>query len=742
MNANRSLRTLTQFLLKAQSAAIGRSKLWLCGIAIVIVLALASAAHLQTLLSIDELIDRDFRSYEPLNHLKATFAEKNDLLLVVSAHGRDPRRAELCAINRWIIDEVDGNERFRKIVSVFGIRKSVIENGALRIPTILDIDCREGFGADETVTHAQLERLRSTPWAKILTPKNGNDIALTFYLNDTAVDKRFGDFDVAIVPEIQRSLERAVLAKFPELEARWAGVALHQYYLKEGLDQTNRLNILMPVLLCFLFWVFFANARTGILFVTTIGIATIVIYGAMAAFGCPIDVLANTLALMILLSALEDFLFLIHHQQDGPKPWRQAFRRLLVPGFFTSLTTAIGFASLAASRISTIRRFGAFAAFAALLEWALIFMILPAFLETFPRFRSWLVPAFDRRSKLQGVLQRIAAYRLPRLIGFALMSVYVISAIGLGHLRVNDAPANMFPHDHPVSQSLDYLKKTRGWEAPVSLVFREVLDDGPNRAVETQIGKFPGVDAIESPYGIEDYLVADLPPVEADRMHDLWRHSPAASRLIGRDGTARSILYLAKTDTATIDSLEAEVGRLCPKGECHLAGTLVAYAEFGNRVLATLLESLAVSLFLVSLVIFYLMRATGKRAYVATFLSVMWGPFALVGIFWLFDFPVSYVTCTFASIVVGIAGDNTVQFLFNARAGALGSGLKRQARAAVQVTLMMVGISMLFYGSYFASVRSLATLFVVGFPLTLIGDLWIFRGLLGEKAESEVTLNS
>ncbi len=733
MNAKTSLRLIRRILLKTQATALKRSNLWLVGLAFAVLLALVSAGRLKTLLSIDDLIDSDFQSYAPLTHLNREFSDKNDLLLVVTGPGRSPNRAELCSVERWIYHEVDGNPDFRRMFSVFGIAKPKFEKGRFSIPHVLSLPCETNTPEADALVRDQLRKVSESPWGKIMTSGSGNDIILSFYLNDTAKDLRFGAFDVSLVPAIEKSFETEVLTKHPELQVHWAGVAPHQYYLKAGLDQTNLLNLGIPILACFLFWLFFANARIGVLFVFMISLAAILVYGTMAAFGAPIDVLANTLVLMVMLSSLEDFLFLIHHHQEGIRPWRQGFRRLITPAFFTSFTTAVGFISLYTSNLATIRRFGVFAAYAALLEWAMVFLFLPALLERFPRLRGWLLPKFDRRKWIQSLSDQIARFRFPRLVSIALISVYAFSAFGLSKLRVSDAPANIFQKGHPVTEALDYLKRTRGWESQVSLVYQDSHRSAENRAVEAEIAKLPNVVTIESPYGIEDYLAEGLPAMETAQVRDLWKYSDASSRYIAKDGTARSLVYLRKIDTASIDALSTEVTRRCPAGECHLAGTLVAYTEFGDRVLDTLLESLGLSLILVSAVVFYLLRAKGQTVYFSTLFSIMWGPFALICIFWAFDFPITYVTCTFASIVVGIAGDNTIQYLFAARSGSLHQGIDKQARASVVVTLMMMGLSLLFYGSYFASVRSLATLFVLGFALTLIGDLWVFKGLISRR---------
>jgi uncharacterized integral membrane protein (TIGR00697 family) len=75
---------------------------------------------------------------------------------------------------------------------------------------------------------------------------------------------------------------------------------------------------------------------------------------------------------------LKIFYLLLTYNPSKKKSRLKPFRRLLVPGFFTSLTTAIGFLSLASADFSVIRRFGVWAGFAALL---------------FASFMAWIIVA-------------------------------------------------------------------------------------------------------------------------------------------------------------------------------------------------------------------------------------------------------------------------------------------------------------------------------------------------------------
>jgi predicted RND superfamily exporter protein len=735
MKSARSLRLVQVFLLKLQKSSLKRSSLWLIGTGLALALATTQLPKLRLLLSIEDLMDSDFKTSAGLTQLNSEFNEKNTLYLVLApkAATQTLTNAELCSVQKWIYDEVDGKESYRKILSIFGVKKPIATAGRLHVKPLLDLHCEKDSPSDAQTLATQLKEIHQSPWGRILTSENSRDIAISFYLNDTAKDLRLGPFDVAVVQNTLNTFKKSVLDHYPDLEAHWAGTSLHQYYLKIGMDQTSLLNLGMPILVFILFWFFFASLRTGFLFVATIVLTSLFVYGAMAAFNCPIDVLANTLTLMLVLSSLEDFLFIVHENQKHPDHhWRTALRKLMLPGFFTSLTTAIGFASLVTSNLGIIRRFGLFAALASMLEWFVVFIVLPAFLQKFPKFRHWLTPPKNRRQKIQTTLGKIATLRLPRLICFAALGVYAIALYGAPRLKVSDSPAVFFPKNHVATRDLDYFSKSRGWESQVSLIFKDFNHDDFNRKVSEEISKLPNIATTENPYVIEDYLQEGLAPLDASLVKDLWRDSPESKRLIAKNGgLARSILYIKKTTTVAIDELDAVVTRLCPEGECYLAGTIVSYTEFGDRVLSTLLDSLGVSLILVSFILIYLLWATRKGNYFVTLISALWGPACLICIFWFFDFPITYVTSTFASILVGLTGDNTIQYLFGSRKSkSIQSGVDAQATASIQVTLMMMALSCVLLGSYFAVIRTLGVLFVMGFAATLMGDLFVYQGLL------------
>lgn len=738
-SVSRALRQVNFVLLRMQNSALRRPGAWLLSLLIVTVLSVVSASRLKMLLSIDDLIDTDFKTYHQLTNLNQAFSDKNNLLLVVSPKDRGTRmnKAQLCDVQLWLYRELSGNEAFRRVLTTYGARRPRLKGDALTFPPLIELTCSVDYPGDTEEIRRGLDLVRESPWSRILVAKDGDDIALNFYLNDTAKDRRFGAFDTQVVKQIMDSFETKVLAKHSELQASWAGVAAYQYYLKQGFDQTGVLNLGMFMLILLLFWLCYRSLRGGFLFIGTIVVTMILIYGGLAATNCPIDVLTNTLSLMLVLSSLEDFIYILNQARtrSARLGWRYPFRRLLMPGFFTSLTTAIGFGSLMTSNLGIIRRFGGWAGAAAMIEWSLVFIFLPALLQRYPRWRRWL----DVQSIKPTILswfERVSAWRIPRYLAFALLGVYLVGAVGLQRLVVSDAPTSVFPKDHPARRDLDYLSASRGWQSEVSLVLKNYYDRSANEKIIERFSKLDNVILVEDTYRIEDYLTHGLSVIDAEFVRMLWRDSEPAQRLISSDRQTRAVLYIRDTNTVQIDRLLDAVKTICPNGECHLAGSLVSYAEFGDRVLHTLFESLGVSLLLVAGILLCLLRAKGAGGYFAAISSAMWGPFAILCVFYVFQIPVTYVTSTFAAILVGLAGDNTIQYVYGSKQSSLSAGVDIRGATSVQIIFMMIVLAVVLLGSYFAPLRTLGLLFMLGFALSLLGDLWVFKGLLGKGKQA------
>ena len=204
--------------------------------------------------------------------------------------------------------------------------------------------------------------------------------------------------------------------------------------------------------------------------------------------------------------------------------------------------------------------------------------------------------------------------------------------------------------------------------------------------------------------------------------------TPVARRFISDTGESRAMVYLKSTNSALVDGLRQKVKEIC-QGQCFLTGDVVAFSDFSQQFISTLFESFFLSLLLVSVVIAFLVQATGTRRLPVLLVSSFWGPVALLACFEIFGIEVNSVTCVVASTIVGLTGDNAIQFLFSGKKNLI-VGLEHMGGGSVQCSLVMGMASLAFLGSYFQPPRVLALLLFGGLLLSLFGDVFIFRTLL------------
>ena len=245
-----------------------------------------------------------------------------------------------------------------------------------------------------------------------------------------------------------------------------------------------------------------------------------------------------------------------------------------------------------------------------------------------------------------------------------------------------------------------------------------------------QLARHPNVARVADPYELVRFGAGDLGDVDLALLRPRLAGSSQLGSLFAADGRARASLYLRDIGLHSLEETLEAVARACPVGTCRAAGDLVAYAEFQSRVPSTLFRGFASSLLLVGAVLVGLTWALGLRGAGSVLLAAFWGPAAMVVVLWALQVPLTFLTCVFASALVGLTGDNPIQCLFAARRDGLRAGLERRGGAALQVALVMGLAALVFVGSSFVPSRQLGALLALGFMTAVVGDLWLLRALL------------
>ena len=140
---------------------------------------------------------------------------------------------------------------------------------------------------------------------------------------------------------------------------------------------------------------------------------------------------------------------------DKRRALLEGMRPLYRPMLFTSLTSAVGFASLALADIPPVRVFGLFVAFGIMAAWILSITMVPAVIslmsdeklkKILPKEESDSTSIFDR------VLKPIGRFAFSRartvlILGLVLLAVGIS---GVMQIQINDNPVKWFKKGHPM----------------------------------------------------------------------------------------------------------------------------------------------------------------------------------------------------------------------------------------------------------------------------------------------------
>lgn len=676
--------------------------------------------RLQTVLDIDQITDDGLTASQDYRRLERDFPRGSSLYVVFAPRGSEALTPnDLRRIHEWFTNfYVEFPER-PAMWTPYHLRRASYDAALdqLSFPRVWTPD---------PVTW-NLDAFRGGPWEGILT--NGRDLVFEI------IFPREGPRRLS--PEVYRRLEESVARMQAQsgLRVSLGGEGAFQEYSRRGLERNNLLNgVLFLGLLILMYWAL-GTWRGGLIFLVILGAGCALTLGLMGWFGAPIDVVSSGLVLMMAVAALQDYLFVAQHLGSAePGRWRRAFRGLVVSSFFTSFTTIFGFFSLVVSELATIRRFGLWAGVGALVEWGLLFLVLPAMLTRWPGLRRWTSP---RGLIGSPTLDRWARVKLPTWLMRGALLFYVTALVGAAHLNVTGAPKYMFVKDHPFVQDIAYFTESRGWEDRAHVVTTQSTTGEDLSRLEEKLRSVPNVARVISGEGILGDLMAALP----EKAKPLAR-SEATSTESWRDwqsveGFRRLEIYLRNTDLQPMTTMIAQVREICAQENCYVAGSPISQADFAVRIPRDFLESMALSLFVVAACLILLVIARSAPGHVsprlvwAVLAGSLWAPAVVLSCYWIFQVKINFLTCLFGSVLVGMTGDNCIQYIFCGRYVAFDRGVAERGGASITVSSVVAAACLVFLGSYFESPRVFGLFLGLGLMLALAGDIWLVRFLSG-----------
>ena len=468
----------------------------------------------------------------------------------------------------------------------------------------------------------------------------------------------------------------------------------------------------------------FRNKRWVILPILCCAFSVIAMMGFLGMFGWQVTVISSnfislqliiTMAITIHLIVRYRGLALNRPDAEHRELVLDTIRLMVTPCLFAALTTMAGFGSLLLCNILPVRTFG----------WMMIAGIGVSLVVTFLLFPAGLMlvtkkmPKIGKKSKysLTSFLADLTENH-GRLVLAVSVALFIISAIGISRLVVENSFIDYFKDTTEIHQGMKVIDQNLGGTTPLDVVVEIEAPDVSAQAskseeVATGDGEFDEFDEFEKKEDDGKYWFTSDRMALVIKIHDYLESVPEIGKVLSLgtmlkiaeklnhgqplDNFQLALLYSELPDrfkALVLDpfvsvehnqlrfsvrvkdsekSLKRDallkkirhdlINKLGLKEEnVHLAGLLVLY----NNMLQSLFESQILTLGVVVLALmamFLLLFKSFKIALIALAPNLL-AVGAVLGFMGWMNIPLDMMTITIAAISIGIAVDNTIHYIY------------------------------------------------------------------------------
>ena len=222
---------------------------------------------------------------------------------------------------------------------------------------------------------------------------------------------------------------------------------------------------LAALMIFLLMWYFFRSVRL-VIAPMLVAMATVIgTMGLLIGFGFTVHIMSSMIPIFLMPIAVVDSVHIMSEFADRYRPGSDAqaviaevVDTLFTPMLFTSITTAVGFASLLLTPIPPVQIFGFFVALGVLLAFLITIVLVPAYVV---RMKPAALTALAElgHDEEMGVntplarglraMGRFACGRDRLVTGIALVFI-AVSVVGVLRIQINDNPVRWFKASHPI----------------------------------------------------------------------------------------------------------------------------------------------------------------------------------------------------------------------------------------------------------------------------------------------------
>lgn len=490
------------------------------------------------------------------------------------------------------------------------------------------------------------------------------------------------------------------LDNFPGLETYVAGIP---YFRNQYVNVLNSEIIfyisISSVLIILLLWFLFRNAQGIVIPIMIVWLTILFTVAVLYLTGGVFEVLTSTIAPILLCVGVADSVHMISKYQDNrsilmtrARAMRESLIVLGSATFMTSVTTAIGFATLTTSNVIPMRTFGLYTAVGVMIAYLITIFLLPSMMPFFKDEQPENARG-GRVNELIGSFLRLSfrtslRYHKAVVIGTLLFTVAV--GTGMTQLKVNGYVFDDVGQDSPLIADSHVIADKMTPQFPLEIV----IDTGSENGI-TDPDILRRVAGLEEKLESYDELAKTLSLASVmRRVHQTMSPEAYASSDTGlpenRQLAAQYLLLLEITDGDALErftdfnyqeirvsaqsfdvgshrinqireDLRSYLDANFPDAEYRMTGTTILVADLTDNIVYSLASSIVLAFIFISLIMGWLFRNL-RLVFISLLPNVM--PLVVIaGIMGYFGIDIKPSTAVIFTIAFGIAVDDSIHYL-------------------------------------------------------------------------------
>jgi uncharacterized protein len=625
--------------------------------------------------------------------------ENNILLVIVKSKKSSFSGEDLCRLKKTFnspprdleIDDIDNP--FKYSLPYQSGRKALFKG-------LIDLNCHNIQNKN------YLNTLRSFEIFKDFSNESRNDLLFKFHFKNIEQTTQRAN---KLLSNVKLWLSKELGDDF---SLYYGGSPMLMDYIHQILLSDGKINIYLMTIFLSLFYFFYRSLLPVLLYFSSLLIVTGFLLPLFYYFDVSINPLTASLFFILMIASIEDFIFLINDFKKSKKV-ESSIKKFIRPSLLTSMTTVIGFGSLLLSPIRDIRFFGLLTAIGAVLEWIILFFLIPGLLE------KMRLPKTDDK-----LLSLFNNYSPCKVYAYVAIIPFVFAFFLIPTMRVDESMAEMFFSDHPYHKNNQYLGNSRGWQRRVFLIpTRPSFEKGK---FDNYILKQKNISKVIDYQTYANEVTSSLDSYNGEDILKRMKASELYKKLHFKN-RAIQIIFLKEATLNSNKDVVSEIDQFCQENGCQLFGRQVEYIRYSQNILDTLYKSFALSFSLVALALILISYFKLRRLNLWLIFSALWGPVIMILVFALFKIPLNLLSCIFFAVFIGIAGDNSIQYLFHQQ-GPHAKGLEELGKSSLIITFFTALGSLAITQSDFKFTAILGGVFALGFLINIYGDLYILKG--------------